>query len=272
MDRARCPRAAFARLRCESSSVRPGASPFQNGIVGGAPCASSTRTRPGSTRRMRHEVVPSRNTSPARLSTAKSSSSVPTVVPSGSATTMYCAVSGMAPPEVMAVSRAPRRARTRRLTASRCRYAPARPREVEMPSESVSSTASKSATLQRAVRPRAAHQIEQLVFADIFRRAHAATICCARISSGLLRNLDAIQFARSDRAHQRGAFDQFIARGDEQAALGQRAHPVPRASDALQRDRDGARRADLADQVHANRYRCPIRARRLPPPPSVRRS
>ena len=37
---------------------------------------------------------------------------VPTVVPSGSATTWYCEVSGMAPPEVMAVRRAPRRPRT----------------------------------------------------------------------------------------------------------------------------------------------------------------
>ena len=38
---------------CESSSLRPGASPSQNGMVGGMPCASSTRTVPRSTRRMR---------------------------------------------------------------------------------------------------------------------------------------------------------------------------------------------------------------------------
>ena len=31
---------------CDSSSLRPGASPSQNGMFGGAPCASSTRTRP----------------------------------------------------------------------------------------------------------------------------------------------------------------------------------------------------------------------------------
>ena len=35
--------------------MRAGASPFQNGIDGGAPCASSTRTTPLSTRRMRQE-------------------------------------------------------------------------------------------------------------------------------------------------------------------------------------------------------------------------
>ena len=82
----RCLRAG-AKLRRDSSRVRPGASPRQNGIDGAAPWASSTRTRPGSTRRMRQEVVPSRKTSPTRLSTAKSSSSEPTTVPSGSAIT-----------------------------------------------------------------------------------------------------------------------------------------------------------------------------------------
>jgi hypothetical protein len=51
------------------------AAPERNGRR--APCASSTRTRPCSTRRMRHEVVPSRKTSPAMLSTAKSSSTCP---------------------------------------------------------------------------------------------------------------------------------------------------------------------------------------------------
>ena len=108
---AQSPRAA-PTLPATARRVRPGASPRQNGIAGAAPCASSTRTRPGSTRRIRHEVVPSRKTSPAMLSTAKSSSTVPTVVPSGSATTRYCAVSGIAPPEVMAASRAPRRPRS----------------------------------------------------------------------------------------------------------------------------------------------------------------
>ena len=38
---------------CDSASLRPGASPSQNGIDGGAPCASSTRNLPGSILRMR---------------------------------------------------------------------------------------------------------------------------------------------------------------------------------------------------------------------------
>ena len=58
--------------------MRPGASPSQNGTDGGAPWASATRTMPGSTRRIRHEVVPSRNTSPAMDSMAQSSLTVPT--------------------------------------------------------------------------------------------------------------------------------------------------------------------------------------------------
>ena len=130
----------------ESSAVRAGASPSQNGIPGGAPCASSTSTRPEelSMRRMRHEVLPRMKMSPAIDSTAKSSSTVPTMVPSGEATTVNSALSGIAPPLVMAARRAPRRARTRPLMRSRWRKAPKRPRRAEMPSESMSRIASKS--------------------------------------------------------------------------------------------------------------------------------
>ena len=98
----------------DNSSVRAGASPRQNGTVGGAPCASSTSTRPEfvSTRRIRHDVLPSSMMSPRLLSTAKSSSTVPTTMPSGCATTVYRELSGIAPPLVMAASRAPRRARS----------------------------------------------------------------------------------------------------------------------------------------------------------------
>jgi len=71
----------------ESSAVRPGASPSQNGMLGGWPRASSTRTRPGSTRRMSHDVLPSWKMSPGMLSMAKSSFTVPMKVPAGSCTT-----------------------------------------------------------------------------------------------------------------------------------------------------------------------------------------
>src|SRR5258708_3000202 len=65
----------------ESSSVRAGASPRQNGMVGGAPCASSTKTLPDETLRIRQEVLPSNMMSPAILSTANSSSPVPPTDP-----------------------------------------------------------------------------------------------------------------------------------------------------------------------------------------------
>jgi hypothetical protein len=71
----------------DSSRVRAGASPSQNGTDGGAPCASTTRTRPLSTRLMRHDRLPRRKMSPAMLSTAKSSFTVPTRWPCGSSTT-----------------------------------------------------------------------------------------------------------------------------------------------------------------------------------------
>ena len=79
--------ARSAPTSSESSGVRLGPSPNQNGMVGAMPRASTTRTRLPSMRMMRHDMLPSRNTEPAGASMAKSSSSVPTRTPSGSATT-----------------------------------------------------------------------------------------------------------------------------------------------------------------------------------------
>src|SRR5580692_558152 len=74
----------------DNSCVRAGASPLQKGTLGGAPCASCTSIRPAlvSMRRIIHDVLPSSMMSPRLLSTAKSSSTVPTTTPSGSATTV----------------------------------------------------------------------------------------------------------------------------------------------------------------------------------------
>ena len=71
----------------DSSGVRPGASPSQKGMVGRWSPACATRTVLPATCRMRQEVLPSWNTSPAMLSMAKSSWMVPTMVSSGSAFT-----------------------------------------------------------------------------------------------------------------------------------------------------------------------------------------
>ena len=109
-------------------------------------------------------------------------------------------------------------------------------------------TASKSRACEIAVGVCAAHQREQIVFAPVPGRRRGHNLLRQDIERAV-RNLHAVQFARANRAHQRRAFDQFVARGGEDAALGHRAHPVTGAADALQRDGDGARRADLADQI-----------------------
>ena len=108
---------AAAQTSRDSSRVRPGASPLQNGIDGARAvrilhahasrlrragcarkwCPAGRRRRPGSRpRSLRRAFRP--------------------CLPSGSATTRYFAVSGIAPPDVMAASRAPRRPRTRSFT------------------------------------------------------------------------------------------------------------------------------------------------------------
>ena len=76
---------------------------------------------------------------------AKSSSSCPITTPSGSATTWYWAVSGMAPPLVIAARREPRRPDTVCDTPSRWRRAPtSRPALRATPSACISTSASKS--------------------------------------------------------------------------------------------------------------------------------
>jgi hypothetical protein len=61
-----------------SSHERDGCSPFQKGIVGDMPWASSTSTRSARTFTIFHACEPSRKTSPGKLSVTNSSSSVPT--------------------------------------------------------------------------------------------------------------------------------------------------------------------------------------------------
>ena len=117
-----------------------------------------------------------------------------------------------------------------------------------MPSESISITWSNAGALQRAVAPGAAHEREEVVLGEIFARAGSHDLLRQNVER-VARKLNAVEFAAMDGAHQGGAFHQFVARGGEQAALGQRAHPVASAAHALQRHRDGPRRADLADQI-----------------------
>jgi hypothetical protein len=88
----------------DSSACGAGASPRQNGIVGAAPCASSTSTRPAadaadSPGRVaeQHDVAGQALDGEVLVHRADDGLS-------GSATTVYNAVSGIAPPPVIAAS------------------------------------------------------------------------------------------------------------------------------------------------------------------------
>ena len=96
---------------------RPGPSPCQNGILPSSPGAGVTTTRSKVMSMMRHVVAPSRNVSPTRLSYTISSSSSPTLVPSGR-NTPNNPRSGMVPALVTAKRWAPARPRSTPLARS----------------------------------------------------------------------------------------------------------------------------------------------------------
>ena len=78
---------------------------------------------------------------------------------------------------------------------------------------------------------------------------------------------DGVELAAADRAEQRRAFDQIVARHREQAALRRARHRVSRSSDPLQQGRDPVRRSDLADQIDVADVDARARATRSRPAP-----
>ncbi len=60
---------------------------------------------------------------------------------------------------------------------------------------------------------------------------------------------DRVELGAPDRVEQRRALDEVVARQREEPALRQPAEPVARAADALEKSRDRARRAELANEV-----------------------
>ena len=89
----------------------------------------------------------------------------------------------------------------------------------------------------------------EIVFLPILGGTHRDNL----LGENVLRrvgNFDAIEIALSDGANERGAFEEFIASGREDAAFRNRAMPVAGASDALEGGGDGPRGADLADEVN----------------------
>ena len=268
--RARAPTSArSSETSRESSSVRAGASPSQNGIVGGAPCASVTRTTPDSTRRMRQLCVPSRNTSPAMLSIAQSSFTRAdrgvvgiehdlVVAELGNRAARHerrqarAAPAAQPPVHLVAVqARAALAARRLEAVASASR---ARPRS---PRARARGTARCRAPARRA-RPRPSRRPrsrDDLLRQDVERR---------------VGNHDPVEPARAHRAHQRGALDQLVARG--------RAGSVPwgagRARDPSGRCAAAASRCCAASRsgrrARSRRCRCRARATRWRPAPAAR--
>lgn len=155
----------------------------------------------------------------------------------------------MVPPEVSAVTRAPRRACRCRCTASRCRYPARGPSRVLKPSHSMRTTLS-NVTRRNPANGHACRTSANSASSSQSSHAASATICCASTSTGASgmrrastspRRMDAIQ--------QRGAFDQLVTGLRKQARLRRTANLVPGTPGALQEGGDRAWRTELADQI-----------------------
>jgi hypothetical protein len=101
---------------------------------------------------------------------------------------------------------------------------------------------------QLAIRPGAAHHVEQLVFRVIAAGAFRDDLLREHIQRRVVHD-DAIELAAFDRAQERRAFDEIIPIDREHASFRQSGNGVSRAADALQQRGDAMRRADLADQI-----------------------
>ena len=182
------------------------------------------------------------------LSTAKSSFTVPTTTLSGSSSTWKSELSGIVPPEVIAVSRAPRRPRSTPLTSSRWISAPRRPRRVVKPSASMRSTDAKVSRCKIAVWPGAPDQREQLGLAPVLRIDLGRDLLSEHVERRH-RHDQPVEFAAIDAVDQRRAFDEVVSGERETAgpsAGRRRCGPSGRRAAG---SCDRARRAELADQI-----------------------
>ena len=186
--------------------------------------------------------------SPAMLSTAKSSLTVPMIWFSGSSSTVIVGVVGdraaggqrgrarAAPAAQNAIDR----------VAMDERAAPAAPR-----GEALGEHAHDRVEIlsrERAERPAAAQPIVKLRLRPILRRDLRDDLLREHVER-LVRHRQAVELAAADAVEQRRAFDQIVARERKQAPLRRAADRVAGTADALQESRDRARRADLADEI-----------------------
>ena len=155
----------------------------------------------------------------------------------------------MAPPEVCASSRAPRRPRTTPFTSSRCSSAARRPRRVAKPSRRHRDDGVERRAIERRGTARRGAPARTARLRAYSRQADSATICCASTSSGASYATIASSSPRRTDAQQRRAFDEIVARHREHPALRRAGNRVAGSADPLQQRGDPVRRSDLADQV-----------------------
>ena len=97
----------------------------------------------------------------------------------------------------------------------------------------------------------AANEREQIVFLPVLGGGHGDDLLAHHVQRRR-RDQQAIELTLQDRAYQRGAFDQLVARRreDPPLRLGRVLDLMSRPADALQRNGDRSWRSDLADEIH----------------------
>ena len=243
-------RGAHARRpRARARSCGRSPSPFQNGIDGGAPCASSTRTTPASTRRIIHEFVPSKKDVAGHALDREVFVERADDVALGFDDDVV--VGGLGN-RAAAGDRGDARAAARAQAAVDAIVVQVRPAAAARGRDAVGEhrerRSSKSRALEIAVRIGRAHRRVERVDFPLVLRAGGDDLLREDVERRV-GNLERVERAAADRADQRRALEQLVARRREKTPFGLRADPVARAADALQRDRDRARRAELHDEI-----------------------
>ncbi len=100
-----------------------------------------------------------------------------------------------------------------------------------------------------AIRPGAAQQRVKPLLVPLARRRLGDDLLGQHVQR-TLGDDQAVQLAAAHAVEQCGAFDQLVARQRKQPPLGRAADAVAGAPNALQEGGDGARRSELADQIH----------------------
>ena len=203
----------------DSSSLRAGASPNQNGMLGGAPFASATRTTPVRTCRMRQDMLPSWKMSPAHALDGE------VLVERADERLLrleHDPVVGDLGDRAAGGDREHARAAAAADGAVHFVAMQQRAAASALASRILPRSSSRRRRSRRASGRDTARRVARARTARLRRsRSHAAsaTICCASTSSGASCDDDAIELAALHGAQQRRAFDEVVARRSGRAGL-----------------------------------------------------